>query len=109
METIETIKQETTGEDAGPRILIPELTPVVSSRISGVHYSDPYLWIRFVDNDRAYRYSGASPELYAAFMESDSKGSFFYANIQHKLAFERVELDGTISKTWAPPAEDAAA
>lgn len=56
---------------------------VDSSTIYEVIYNGTDLTITFASGG-AYVYSGVPAEVYAAFMDSESKGRFFHANIKGK-------------------------
>lgn len=91
--------------DSTPVAPTIELTAVVSTRISGIGY-DPNtqtLALRFVHNDaRVYHYHGVPEEAWNALCAAQSKGAYFAANIANRYAYDRVEADMTISKSWRP-------
>ena len=91
--------------DSTPVAPTIELTAVVSTRISGIGY-DPNaqtLALRFVHNDaRVYHYHGVTEEVWNALCAAPSKGAYFAENIANRYAYDRVEADMTISKSWRP-------
>lgn len=93
-------------EEARKAPAIP-LTGCVSTRIAAIGYdpSAETLALQFVGNpERVYHYHGVPAEVASAMENAQSKGSFFYNNINQRFPFDRIEADGTISKTWAPEA-----
>jgi len=65
---------------------------VSSTSINAVGY-DPQtstLEIEF-KNGRVYRYLNVPPEIYEAFMHSDSHGQYFNTNIRDTFQFDRIQ------------------
>jgi hypothetical protein len=87
-----------------------QLTGIESTQISAIGYdaASETLAIVFKTNpDKTYHYHGVTAEQNAEFEAAASKGSFFYKRIKGIAPFDRVEADGTISKSWAPdPAQE---
>lgn len=69
-------------------------TPVKSSNINAVDFNpaDNTLTIEF-NTGRSYRYDHCTPEVYQAFMESPSKGTYFAQNIKNVLPATALDKD----------------
>ena len=80
------------------------LFPVESDRIAVAGYdaATQTLGIGFKGDSRVYHYKGVPHEVYEGFTKAESKGRYLYANIYHKFPFDRLEADGTVSKSWNP-------
>ena len=66
--------------------------PAVESRaIRAVDYDPPSrtLLIIFIDDD-GYAYGDVPPELYAAFLEAESKGRFFAEHVRGRFGYHQV-------------------
>ena len=63
-----------------------EMVNVESSNIESIGYDGFLLRLRikFLTSEKVYAFDGVSPELHLEFMESESKGSFFYKRIKGK-------------------------
>ena len=87
------------------------LFPIESTQLALAGYNPEAqtLAISFKGGDRVYHYHGVSPDLYDEFQAAKSKGAFFYSRINNRFPFDRIEADGTVSKTWEPPKEAEAA
>lgn len=66
-----------------------EMTPVSSSNVSGFGYdsSNKTLAVQF-SSGSTYHYSNVPEEVYVAFREADSKGSFFAREVRAKFVGE---------------------
>lgn len=64
---------------------------VQSSAIRAVNYDAPSrtLFVVFIDGDR-YAYMDAPPELYAAFLEAESKGRFFAEHVRDQFSYHQL-------------------
>lgn len=98
----------TTNARTAPQI---PTTPVEnSSQIKAVGYDEASetLAVEFVDTPgRTYHYHGFKRGTWDAFQDAPSKGSFFYNHIKGQYGYDRVEADGTISKSAAGPNREA--
>ncbi len=67
-----------------------ERTPVSSSNISAIGYDsdNQVLEVEFT-NGSVYSYSGVPPGEHEGFMNTDSKGQYFHANIKNRYAFTK--------------------
>ena len=64
---------------------------VESSAIRGIDYDAPSrtLLVIFIDGD-GYAYAGVPPELYAEFLEAESKGRFFAQRVRDRFDYQEV-------------------
>lgn len=80
-----------------------------TGRISALGY-DPdteTAAVAFGTEGRVYHYKDVPQEAFNALNEAEDKDAHFDANFRGVYAFDRVEPDGTISKSWAPtPVEE---
>lgn len=63
---------------------------VNSSTIQEVNYDGKDMTVTFV-GDRIYVYKDVPAEVYDKFVEADSKGKFFHANIKESYACTRIK------------------
>lgn len=65
------------------------LIEVKSSNIQAIgHDGQQTLFVRFIGG-AVYEYKGVGKELYESFLNSDSKGRFFLANVKGKFEFKK--------------------
>jgi hypothetical protein len=75
---------------------LPTMIPVESSNVSAFGYDDDkqilYVNFRGKNNeaDRLYSYYDVEPDVYTAFMESDSKGQFVWQNLRNRYNYARL-------------------
>ncbi len=68
-----------------------QLTTVESSMIHAIGYDQAKRVLEVVFNTgRTYQYADVPPEAYAAFIQAESKGRFFLANIRDVYAYWQV-------------------
>ncbi len=61
-----------------------------STNIKRVQYESPDLFITFKQG-RRYKYSGVPQDVAEGFVNSDSAGKYYFANIQGKYPYEEVK------------------
>lgn len=64
-------------------------TPVESSNISSIGYSNKTLEVEF-NSGSVYQYEDVPISLWVNFMQAKSHGKFFHNNVKGKYAYERV-------------------
>ncbi len=75
---------------------LPVMIPVESSNVSAFGYDDDkqilYVNFRGKNNeaDRLYSYYDVEPDVYTAFMESDSKGQFVWQYLRNRYNYARL-------------------
>ncbi len=74
---------------------MPVMIPVESSNVASFGYDDAkqILYVKFHGkdgNDRLYSYYDVEPDVYTAFMESDSKGSFVWQFLRNRYNYARL-------------------
>lgn len=69
-----------------------EMTPVVSSQINSIGYSEVYrtLYVKF-SKGSIYRYFDVEKDVYQEFVNSESPGKYFHAHIRKEYSYELVE------------------
>lgn len=65
------------------------MIPVTSSNIKGLDYKGTTLTI-YYNNGRIYEYYDVKQEVYDAFLNSESKGKFYWSNIHGKYKYEQI-------------------
>lgn len=63
-------------------------TPVTSNCISAVRYEGSTLYVQFQHGEE-YEYNGVPEKVYKAFLEAESKGHFFGANLRYSYPYQR--------------------
>lgn len=64
----------------------PESSSIAAFAYVAVHFA---LFVRF-KNGRTYRYIGAPASVFQAFVDADSKGTFFNARIQRHYSYSQI-------------------
>lgn len=64
--------------------------PVKSTHIKEIAWGNNILEVTFLSGVR-YRYPGVPKEVWDAFQEAESKGSYFYRNIRRYYVGEKIE------------------
>lgn len=88
---------EEAGEEVAPSMIYPEIMiPVASSNVQEFGYvpEEQTLFVRFLDKGRGsafYVYRDVEPEVYQAFMASESKGKFIWSDLRGRYEYERIE------------------
>lgn len=68
-----------------------ERTPVSSSNIAAIGYSDDSQILEVEFNDGSvYQYSGVPPSEYDGIMNADSKGKYLHANVRKRYPFVKL-------------------
>lgn len=99
-------------QDQKQPIVSIALFAVESSQLAlaGYDAATQTLAIGFKGNDRVYHYKNVPQGVFDAFLDSPSKGKFFYAHIKPTYGYVRIEADGEVSKVGdaAPKSEQSA-
>lgn len=74
---------------------LPVMIPVESSNVSAFGYDEDknILYVKFLGkdgSDRLYSYYDVEPDVYSAFMESDSKGQFVWKYLRNRYNYARL-------------------
>jgi hypothetical protein len=70
-------------------MILPFMTPVASSNISAVGYTNGDLYVAF-KNDTVYRYFGVSATIYTSLMSAPSHGRFLNTYVRDLYRYQRL-------------------